>query len=105
MEIKASSLTVASSTLSGLIAELGEECQNVTALIEQLKSPAITGKQQADILAELLAAAIHLNVHCNAEFQRLIAAELEKLPDDDEDEQEAETYFWQEDLWVEAQGF
>ena len=103
MEIEASSLTVASSTLSVLIAELGEECQNVTALIDQLKSPAITGQQQADILAELLAAAIHLNVHCNAKFQGLISAELDKLPDDDEDEKAAERYFWQEDLWVETQ--
>jgi hypothetical protein len=36
-------------------------------------------------LAQLLAAAIHLNVHCGEDFQTLIAAEMEKLPDDEQE--------------------
>ena len=39
---------------------------------------------EADILAELLSATIHLNVHCGDDFQELIAEEMEKLPDNDE---------------------
>ncbi len=85
MQIRYRSLPVASSTLSTLITELGSECENVTALIYQLQSPHLSARQQAEILAELLAATIHLNVHCGEEFQSLIAQEMEKLPDDDEE--------------------
>ncbi|AOY83733.1 hypothetical protein BJP36_31260 [Moorena producens JHB] len=80
------SLPITSNTLKTLITELGSECQTVTALINQLQSPHLSSRQQAEILAELLAAAIHLNVHCGEEFQMLIAQEMEKLPDDDEEE-------------------
>ncbi len=86
MQIRDRVLPVASPTLSTLITELGSECQNVTALIHQLQSPHLSARQQADILAELLAAAIHLNVHCGEDFQTLIAQEMETLPDDDEQE-------------------
>ncbi|NES22515.1 MAG: hypothetical protein F6K41_27250 [Symploca sp. SIO3E6] len=78
------SLPIANPTLSKLITELGSECENVTALIYQLQSPHLSERQQAEILAELLAATIHLNVHCDEEFQTLIAQEMETLPDDDE---------------------
>ncbi|NEQ11608.1 MULTISPECIES: hypothetical protein [unclassified Moorena] len=86
MQIRDRSLPINSNTLKTLITELGSECQTVTALIHQLHSPHLSARQQAEILAELLAAAIHLNVHCGEEFQRLIAQEMEKLPDDDEQE-------------------
>ncbi len=84
MQIRDRSLPIANSTLSTLITELGSECQNVIAFIHQLQSPHLSARQQAEILAELLAAAIHLNVHCGEKFQKLIAQEMEKLPDDDE---------------------
>jgi len=77
-------LPVVNPTLSRLITELGSECENVTALIYQLQSPHLSDRQQAEILAELLTATIHLNVHCEEEFQTLIAQEMETLPDDDE---------------------
>ncbi|NJN87275.1 MAG: hypothetical protein HC881_14445 [Leptolyngbyaceae cyanobacterium SL_7_1] len=77
---------VANSTLNTLIMELGSECQTVTTLIHQLQSPHLSARQQAEILAELLAAVIHLNVHCGEDFQTLIAEEMEELPDDDEQE-------------------
>jgi len=77
-------LPVVNPTLSRLITELGSECENVTALIYQLQSPHLSERQQAEILAELLTATIHLNVHCEEEFQTLIAQEMETLPDDDE---------------------
>lgn len=86
MQIRHRSLPVVNPTLSKLITELGSECENVTALIYQLQSPHLSGRQQAEILADLLAAAIHLNVHCGEEFQTLIAQEMETLPDDDEQE-------------------
>ncbi|MGB3403843.1 MAG: hypothetical protein WBA77_14235 [Microcoleaceae cyanobacterium] len=78
------SLPITHPTLSPLITELGLECENVTALIYQLQSPHLTARQQAEILAELLAATIHLNVHCGEDFQTLIAQQMETLPDDDE---------------------
>ena len=71
---------VTNSTLNTLIAELGTECAQVQALINQLQLPSLTANQQADILAELLAAAVHLHTHCNEDFQTLIANEMENLP-------------------------
>jgi len=70
--------------LNELIIELGSECQNVTTLIAQLQSPHLSARQQAEILAELLAATTHLNAHCGEDFQNLVAQEMEALPDDDE---------------------
>lgn len=84
MQIRDRTLPIASPTLSTLITELGSECQNVTALIYQLQSPYLSARQQAEILAELLAASIHLSAHCGEDFQTLIAQEMEKLPDEDE---------------------
>lgn len=78
------SISLTNSTLSTLIKELGDECQNVTALIHQLQLPHLSSTQQAEILAELLSAAIHLNVHCGEDFQALIAKEMENLPDDED---------------------
>ena len=86
MQIRDRSLPVANSTLNTLITELGKECENVTALLHQLQSPHLSGRQQAEILADLLSATIHLHVHCGEEFQTLIAQEMETLPDDDEQE-------------------
>lgn len=85
MEFSDRPLPINSPTLSTLISELGAECAKVQALIYQLQLPDISGKQQAEILAELLAAAVHLNVHCGEDFQNLIAEEMESLPDDDEE--------------------
>ena len=86
MQIRDRSIPIADSTLSKLITELGSECENVTGLIYQLQSPYLNSRQKAEILAELLAAAIHLNAHCGEYFQTLIAKEMETLPDDDERE-------------------
>jgi hypothetical protein len=86
MQIRDRALPMTNSTLNTLMMELGSECQNVTALIYQLQSPHISARQQAEILAELLAAAIHLHVHCGEDFQTLIAEAMEQLPDDDEQE-------------------
>lgn len=76
-------IAVSNTTISELITELGEECQNVIALIHQLQLPHLSSTQKVEILAELLAAAIHLNVHCGEDFQALIADEMDKLPDDE----------------------
>lgn len=86
MQIRDRAIPIADSTLNQLITELGSECENVTGLIYQLQSPHLSPRQQAEILAELLTATIHLNVHCGEYFQSLIAQQMETLPDDDEGE-------------------
>ncbi|MGB5594067.1 MAG: hypothetical protein WBM62_08570 [Crocosphaera sp.] len=77
-------LPIKNTTLNTLLSEFSEECNNVTILINQLQLPDITPKQKAQILAELLTATIHLQVHCGEGFQNLIAEEMESLPDNDE---------------------
>lgn len=72
-------LSVSNSTLSTLITELGTECQGVVALINQLQLPHLTADQQGEILAELLAATVHLHSHCGSDFQKLIETEMERL--------------------------
>ena len=85
MQISDNPISITDPTLNTLIAELGAECQNVTALIHQLQLPHLSATQQSEVLAELLAAAIHLNAHCGNDFQTRIAQEMENLPDNDED--------------------
>lgn len=80
MQISDRSLPLTNSTLNTLIAELGTECAQVQALINQLQLPSLTANQQLEILAELLAAAVHLHAHCDDDFQTLIANEMENLP-------------------------
>lgn len=80
MQISDRSLPLTNSTLNTLIAELGTECAQVQALINQLQLPSLTANQQLEILAELLAAAVHLHSHCDEDFQTLIADEMENLP-------------------------
>ncbi|MCL6750728.1 hypothetical protein KBT16_06925 [Nostoc sp. CCCryo 231-06] len=75
-------LAVTNSTLSILIAELNKECVNIQALVNQLQLLSLTVNQQAEILAELLAATVHLHNHCDEDFQTLIIEEMENLPDD-----------------------
>lgn len=80
MQISDRTLPLTNSTLNILIAELGTECAQVQALINQLQLPSLTANQQAEILAELLAATVHLHTHCDEDFQTLIANEMENLP-------------------------
>ena len=82
MNMRDRHLAIMNSTLSTLIAELGTECLKVQALVNQLQLPSLTANQQAEILAELLAAAVHLHNHCDEDFQMLITEEMENLPDD-----------------------
>ncbi|MEH2156886.1 hypothetical protein [Nostoc sp.] len=63
MQISDRPLAVTNSTLSTLIAELGTECLKVQALVNQLQLTSLTANQQAEILAELLTAAVHLHNH------------------------------------------
>ncbi|NER08860.1 MAG: hypothetical protein F6K17_43240 [Okeania sp. SIO3C4] len=68
------------STLSVLLAELGEECETVLFLLNQLQLPNLTDEQKGDILAELTGSVCHLNVHTE-NLPDLIQDEIEKLPD------------------------
>lgn len=91
MQTRDRPLAIGNPTLNTLIVELGSECQTVLALLNQLQLTTPNPTQQANILADLLAASIHLHMHCGDNFQTLIADELEALPDTDEpDEDEPE---------------
>ena len=68
-------------TLNQLIIELDEECQNVITLTSQLQLANLSAKQKVEILAELLAATIHLQTHCDEDLQDLISQELENTED------------------------
>jgi len=82
MNMRDRHLAITNSTLSTLITELGTECLKVQALVNQLQLPSLTANQQAEILAQLLAAAVHLHNHCDEDFQMLITEEMQNLPDD-----------------------
>jgi hypothetical protein len=77
-------IAINNNTLKVLTQELGSECQKVIALINQLQLPNLSPSQQATILAELLTSSIHLQTHCNEDFQDLIADAMESLSDADE---------------------
>ncbi len=78
MQLGERPIAITDHTLTVLINELGEECSNVLGLLYQLQLPNLSPDQKSDVLAELLAAAIHLNSHCDEDFQALIVQELEK---------------------------
>ncbi|MEG4586939.1 hypothetical protein QUA54_17190 [Microcoleus sp. MOSTC5] len=86
MQVSDRTISVTNSTLSTLIEELGTECQNVITLIPQLQLLDLSDRQKAEILAEILSVAIHLNVHCGEDFQTLVAEEMAKLSDDDQED-------------------
>ena len=81
MQLRDRKISTSNPTLNTLITELGEECQNVIALINQFQLNNLNNHQKADILAELLASSIHLNAHCGENFQDMISQELENLPE------------------------
>lgn len=84
MQIKYRSFSLSNSTLETLIGEWESECENVLNLMENLKnSSPLAAAEKVDILAELLAASIHLHSHCDEDFQSLIAEEMESLPDEE----------------------
>ncbi len=70
------------STLSTLLDELGEECENVLSLLSQLKLSNLTADQKGDILAELTGSICHLHVHTET-LPELVGDEILTLPDDD----------------------
>ncbi|MCY7392172.1 MAG: hypothetical protein LH647_12020 [Leptolyngbyaceae cyanobacterium CAN_BIN12] len=69
------------STLSTLLAELGEECEKVVFLLSQLKLANLTDDQKGDILAELTGSICHLHVHTEY-LPELLEDEMLTLPDD-----------------------
>jgi len=71
----------ASSTLFTLLDELGEECEKVLVLLNQLKLDTLSDDQKGDILAELNGSICHLHVHTE-DLPELIEDEILSLPDD-----------------------
>ena len=84
MDISDRTSFIKSSTLQTLIAELREEYQTVIQLLDKIQTGnSLSDSEKGEILAELLAAIIHLQTHCGEDLQTLIAEELEQLPDVD----------------------
>ncbi|CAD0229263.1 conserved hypothetical protein [Planktothrix agardhii] len=84
MDISDRTSFIKSSTLQTLIAELREEYQTVIQLLDKIQTGnSLSNSEKGEILAELLAAIIHLQTHCGEDLQTLIAEELEQLPDVD----------------------
>ena len=81
MQLETRALAIQDKTLTVLIRELRDECDRVLELIHQLQLPELQDGQKADILAELIASAVHLNSHCGEDFQDSLADELERLSD------------------------
>ncbi|MEK6692814.1 MAG: hypothetical protein AABY44_05245 [Nitrospirota bacterium] len=65
-------------TLSVLLKELADECQETLKLITQLQVKDLSAEQIAPILSELAVSAVHLHTH-TAGLQDLINDEIEKL--------------------------
>jgi hypothetical protein len=84
MQLTTRALAVQDKTLKVLIRELGDECGRVLELINQLQLPELQDSQKADILAELIASAIHLSSHCAEDFQNSLSDELERFSDDND---------------------
>lgn len=55
-----------------LLREMATECQNVVNILNELQRSDVTVDRQGTLLANLLAATIHLNVHCDEDLQDLI---------------------------------
>jgi hypothetical protein len=49
--------------ITALLAELGEECQNVLKLLAQLELPDLQEEQVEALIGELSAAIVHLHAH------------------------------------------
>lgn len=82
MQLRDKKISTSNPTLNILITELGEECQNIIALVNQFQLSNLSNKQKVEILAELLASTIHLHTHCDEDLQGMISQELENLPDE-----------------------
>ena len=72
-------------TLSILLTELGEECDNIVFLLSQLKLANLTDDQKGNILAELVGSISHLHVHTE-NLPELIQDEILTLPDEPEED-------------------
>lgn len=65
-------------TLSILLRELAEECQETLKLISQLQVKDLSSDQIASILSDLAVSAVHLHTHTEG-LQDLINDEIERL--------------------------
>ena len=81
MQQQERSLPINNATLQTLMPELGEECSRVLELMHQLQVTNLQDDQKADILADVLASAIHLQTHCDEDLQGTISDELDSLPE------------------------
>ena len=61
MQLRDKKINVSNPTLNRLITELGKECQNVIALVNQFQLASLSNEQKVEILAELFASTIYLH--------------------------------------------
>lgn len=76
--MKTAEKTAINETLTILLKELAEECQETFKLILQLQIKDLSAEQIAAILSELAVSAVHLNTHTEG-LQDLINDEIERL--------------------------
>jgi hypothetical protein len=82
MQIAKKLINIQNKTLNTLLVELKDECQKVITLIHQLQLADLDENQQGAILSELLVSSIHLNTHCDQDWQDLISDEIQNLNGD-----------------------
>ena len=80
MLLQTKNSSILNPTLETLLSELGEECNTVLLLLNQLKLANLSNDQKGDILAELVGSITHLHVHTE-NLPDLIGDELLQLPD------------------------
>ncbi|MBE0426229.1 MAG: hypothetical protein IBX72_06245 [Nitrospirae bacterium] len=76
--MKTAEKIILNETLSILLKELAEECQEALKLILQLQVKGLSSEQIASILSELAVSTVHLHAH-TAGLQDLINDEIERL--------------------------
>lgn len=76
--MKTAEKIILNETLSVLLKELAEECQETLKLISQIQIKDLSAEQIASILSELAVSAVHLHAHTDG-LQDLINDEIERL--------------------------
>ncbi len=76
--MKTAEKIILNETLSMLLKELADECQEALKLISQLQVKDLSAEQIASILSDLAVSTVHLHTHTEG-LQDLINDEIERL--------------------------
>ena len=80
MLLQTKNSSILNPSLETLLSELGEECNTVLTLLDQLTLSNLSDDQKGDILADLVGSITHLHLHTE-NLPDLIGDELLQLPD------------------------